>query len=312
MKTTILTSLLLLCQVALFAQLQPIFSIYREQNALLNPAIPSPNYTFNELSNTISATYRYQWLNVPDAPITQVLAWEKMLEDQNLLIGAHLLNDKTGDIGVTSAYLRCAYRLMFDEMDKRFLTIGLNAGGSRRYANLATYAAEKNITLLDKASFLPDLSMGIYYQHGNIFYTGISATQLLNNSHTIESTNSLPANLKLPPQLNGMFGCYFDAPFFGNDVAFIEPNVWLRYLPNQNYFGLDLGIRTKISQTFWAGSSYNLTAQTLNIEIGSVLGEAVGFSAGNFKIGLGFVVPLGKIARGFGLGGEINLSYAWN
>jgi type IX secretion system PorP/SprF family membrane protein len=312
MKTKILIAIFLILGNLLMAQLQPIFTIYREQTALLNPAMPSPNYTVNELPHSISATYRYQWFNVPDAPITQVLTWESMLEDRNLLVGAQILNDRTGEIGSTTAYARCAYRLMFDEMDKRYLTIGMSAGGSRVYANLAAAAAEKNIALVEGASFLPDLSMGAYYQHGNRFYAGVTAVQLLNTKHQIESTNSLPTRLRLPPHLYGIFGCYLDAPFLGNDVAFFEPNVWLRYLPKENYFTFDLGLRTKISQTFWAGTSYNLRANTLNIEVGSVLGEAVGFSAGNLKIGMGFVVPLGTLIGGFGPGGEINLSYAWN
>ena len=293
------------------AQQQPIFTIYREQTALINPAMPSTNYTISEYTSSINATYRYQWFNVPDAPVTQVLSWENMLEDRNLLIGAYAVNDKTGAIGTTDVYARCAYRLFFNQVEKQYLTIGLSAGGSRSYANLAQYITDQNVILIEKAKFLPNLSMGAYYNHGNRFYVGLSAPQLLAIPHTIETTSGAEINLKRQMHLYGIAGYYIDAPFFGNDVAFLEPNVWFRYLPGTNTINFDAGLRAKISQTFWAGSSYNVTANTLNVEVGSVLGESVGFSSGQLKIGFGFIIPMGKYWSSLGSGGEVHLSYSW-
>jgi type IX secretion system PorP/SprF family membrane protein len=310
--TIIIFWFLTACSSHLTAQQQPIFTIYREQTALINPAMSSSHYTISEYASSISATYRYQWFNVPDAPVTQVLSWETMLDSRNLLIGAYVVNDKTGAIGTTDIHARCAYRLFFNETEKQYLTIGLSAGGSRHYANLAEYAANQGITLLEKTQFLPDLGMGAYYNHGNRFYAGVSAPQLLSASHTLETTSGTAVNLKRLTHIYGIAGYYIDAPFFGNDVAYLEPNVWLRYLPATNTFNFDAGVRAKISQTFWAGSSYNLTANTLNIEIGSVLGESVGFSTGQLKIGFGFIVPMGKYWSSLGSGGEVHLSYGWS
>ena len=308
--SAIIIVFLSVCSHHIAAQQQPLFTMYREQTALINPAVPSTNYTISEYTSSINATYRYQWFNVPDAPVTQVLSWENMLEEQNLLIGAHIVNDKTGLIGSTEVYARCAYRLFFNATDKQYLTIGLSAGGLRRYANLQSLVTQDAI-LMERAKFLPDLSMGVYYNHGNRFYVGVSAPQLLGASHNLQTVNGRDVNLKRPAHLYGIAGYYIEAPFFGNDVAYLEPNVWFRYLPATNTYGFDAGLRAKISQTFWAGSSYNLTAQTLNVEIGSVLGESVGFSSGQLKIGLGFLIPLGKYWSSLGSGGEVHLSYAW-
>ena len=63
------------------AQLQPLFTLYREQTGVINPAMHSLNYLSSDFNNTISVTYRKQWTSVPDAPTTQVLNWEKMIED---------------------------------------------------------------------------------------------------------------------------------------------------------------------------------------------------------------------------------------
>ncbi len=315
MKTcisTIIIVFLTACSQQLAAQLQPIFTIYREQTALINPAMPSSNYTISDYTSTISATYRYQWFNVPDAPVTQVLSWENMLDSRNLLVGAYIVNDKTGAIGATEVQGRVAYRLSFSQTEKQYLTIGMSVGGSRRYANLAQYAAEQGVNLIEKPQILPELSMGAYYNHGNRFYVGLSAPQLLGSTQTLETPSSKPISLKRPTHLYGIAGYYIEAPFFGNDVAYLEPNVWFRYVPISNTFNFDAGLRAKISQSFWAGSSYNVTANTLNVEVGTVLGESVGFTSGQLKIGFGFIVPMGKYWTSLGSGGEVHLSYAWS
>jgi type IX secretion system PorP/SprF family membrane protein len=293
------------------AQLQPIFTLYRDQATLINPAIPNQGFTISDFPNSISASYRYQWFNVPDAPITQVLNWETMLDRKNLLVGVYLMNDKTGDIGFTNAYARCAYRLMFSEMDKRYMTIGMSVGASRFYANLANYAAEQGFALQNGNAFMLDINTGIYYNHGNRFYAGLSVPQMLGTPHILETATEKKASIKRPQHIYGTFGYYFDAPYLGSDVAYLEPNVWLRYLPATQTFGIDAGVRAKISELFWAGTSYNVTAKTLNIELGTVLGESAGFDSGQLRIGFGFVVPMDSYWNALGTGGEVHLNYSW-
>ena len=290
------------------AQLQPLFNIHREQTATLNPAMPSSNYTISDFNNTLSVTYRYQWIGVQDAPITQSMNWETMLDDKNLLIGAFLLNDKTGDIGNTAIYARLAYKIVLSQMDKRFLSIGLNAGGTRFRANLSKYAAEQGIALQDKAQILPDLSIGAYYSEGNRFYAGVSIPQLLGNSLVLNDKVSV----KRPQHIYGMAGFYIDAPFLGNDAAFLEPTAWIRYIPTARSISFDLNVRAKISPSFWVGVGMNTVNKSLNIETGSVLSEAIGLENSQLKIGFGFAVPMGQYWTAYGMGGEVHLSYSWS
>jgi type IX secretion system PorP/SprF family membrane protein len=290
------------------AQQQPLFTLYREQTGVINPAMHSLNYTSSDFTNTISATYRYQWTtNIQEAPVTQVFNWEKMIEDRNLLVGAYILNDKTGDIGNTSLYARIAYKLVFSELDKRSLTIGFNAGASRFYSKLAQYDA----AILDKPQIVPDISLGAFYSQDNRFYVGVSTPQILNNAYTIDNTSLQNWSLKRLPHFYGVGGVYLDAPFLGNDAAYLEPNIWFRYIPAVQKTAIDVNLRAKISPAFWTGVGYNLTAKTLNLQTGSVLGESIGLSNGQLTIGFGFVVPMGQFWSTLGMGGDVHLSYSW-
>lgn len=309
---------------AVIAQQQPLFTLYREQTGLLNPAMPGLNHIVSDLNNTISATYRNQWVIVPGAPTNQILNWETILDDKNLIVGAYLIQDKLGnaqkdlgEIKTTNAYLRLAYKIVFDESDKKFLSIGFNAGGSRYRTVLSTVAVAQGIVgLHDKTKIIPDLSMGVFYNHGNLFYAGVSAPQLLGNSLLLDGENSKTFALKRTRHIYGVAGFYIDAPFLGNDEAFLEPNMWIMYVPptlsSSQILAINLNIRAKISQAFWTGLGYNSFAQTVNIETGSVLGESIGLSNGQLKIGFGFSVPVGIYWSGFGLGGDVFLSYSWS
>lgn len=303
--------IILFLPLVVSAQLQPQFTIYREQTATLNPAMPSTNYLISDFGTTVSATGRYQWIGVNGAPQTRGLNWETVLDDNNILFGAHLLNDQTGQLGNTALYARFAYKLVLSDVDKRFISIGLNAGGMRQYANLSVIAAKENIVIPDKAQILPDVSFGIFYNEGNIFYVGASVPQLLSTSLTIEDVRNKTYVLSKNPQhIYGIAGFYIDAPFLGNDAAFIEPTMWLRYIPTSKTIGIDLNVRAKVSQTFWFGAGFNAVSQALNIEVGSVLGEDIGLANGQVKIGLGYAVPLGSVPS-LGQTAEVHLSYSF-
>jgi type IX secretion system PorP/SprF family membrane protein len=291
----------------------PLYTIYREQTATLNPAMPSTNYLISEFNKSISATYHYQWLGVEGAPVTQVLNWEWLPTDKNILVGAHLTNDKTGDIGVTSISGQFAYKISLSRTENRLLLIGLNAGVQSFRANLASVAAVENISVENTARTIADLNIGAYYHHDNSFYVGLSVPQLLGNTIVLNST--LPKGkeygIQKPAQVYAVGGLFIDAPFFGNDGAYLEPSVWLRYLPKANDFSFDINLRAKVSNSFWFGSGFNVYANTLNFETGSILGKSIGLDDGQLKIGFGFGIPLGSRWTGLGPIGEVNVAYSW-
>ena len=312
MKKKTILILLILNALILRGQVSPLFSIYREQTATLNPAMPSIGYFISEYNNSISATYRYQWIGVEGAPVTQVLNWESMPTDRNILIGAHVVNDKTGDIGSTGINGQFAYKIALSRTENRLLSIGMSAGIQSFYANLARDAAELNINLGNTRKTILDLNIGAYYHHDNRFYVGVSTPQLLGNRIYLNSTEETQRySVKKAHHIYAVGGMYLDAPFFGNDGAYIEPNIWIRYLTDTHEFSMDVNVRASISSSFWVGTGYNLTAQTLNIETGTILAESIGLNTGQVKIGMGFGIPMGKNLSGLGPIGEVYLCYAW-
>jgi type IX secretion system PorP/SprF family membrane protein len=307
-----LTFLLLFTTAILRGQISPLFSIYREQTATLNPAMPSTNYLISEYNNSIAATYRYQWIGVEGAPVTQVLNWECLPTDKNILIGAHITNDKTGEIGLTSVNGQFAYKIALSRTENRILSIGMSAGIQSYYENIGIYAAERNIPLENTRRTIFDLNMGAYYHHDNLFYVGVSTPQLLGNTIFLNATDKTSNySVQKARQIYAVGGMYIDAPFFGNDGAYLEPNIWLRYLTDARQLSLDVNLRAKVSSSFWFGAGYNLNAKTINIETGSVLSDAIGLDVGQLKIGMGFGIPIGTNVRSLGPIGEVHLCYAW-
>ena len=289
----------------------PLFTMYREQTAMINPAMPSTNYLISEYNNSISATYRYQWIGIEGAPITQVLNWECLPIDKNILVGAQLLNDKTGEIGLTGINGQFAYKMALSRMDNRFLSIGLSAGIQYFYANLATVGATENHILENKRQFIPDLNIGVYYHHDKEYYVGLSTQQVLNNRISLKNAENGQETLQQSRVIYAVGGMYFDAPYFGNDGAYLEPTVWLRYLPEYQNFSFDAYLRAKISSSFWVGAGYNLYANTLNIETGSILSESIGLNAGQLKISLGGSIPFGSKFPRLDPSGEVHICYSW-
>ena len=293
-------------------QITPLYSIYREQTATINPAMPSSNYLISEYNNSIGSTYRYQWFGIEGAPVTQVVNWEWLPTDKNILVGAHIVNDKTGDIGLTSLNAQFAYKIALSQMDNRMILIGFAAGMQQYRTKLSEYAAQENINFTDRNQIIPELNMGVYYHHDNLFYVGLSAPQLLGNRIYLNSAEETQRySVKKAHHIYAVGGMYLDAPFFGNDGAYIEPNIWMRYLTDTHEFSMDVNVRASISSSFWVGTGYNLTAQTLNIETGTILAESIGLNTGQVKIGMGFGIPMGKNLSGLGPIGEVYLCYAW-
>lgn len=296
----------------------PLYTVYREQTATLNPAMPSTNFLINEYNNTLSATYHYQWIGVEGAPVTQVLNWECLPVDKNILIGAQLINDKTGNIGLTGINGQFAYKISLSRTENRLLCMGLSAGVQSNYARLSADAAELNLAVADTRHTVMDLSMGAYYHHDNLFYVGISTPRLLGNRIFLKSSDDFKQYaLKQSREIHAMGGAYFDAPYFGNDGAYLEPSLWLRYIPKSQDLSFDANLRAKISSTFWVGAGYNYAhsndtpTHTLTMETGSILGESIGLLSGQVKIGLGFGIPLGGLLQSFGPIGEVHVSYSW-
>ena len=308
--------ILLLSAIQISAQQLPNFTIYRDQWNVINPAALSNNYIINELNFTVGGAYRRNWLNVNDAPQTQILNFEMVLEDRNAVFGAHVINDRTGKLGQTGFYGNYAYILDMGGRSDRALVIGLGAGLVQYGAKLSEidFPDLANRPGIDDNLMFPDFSLGAFFYEEDQYYLGVSIPQVFGLDTRFVAENGR-YDVKRLPHVYAVAGKYFDT-FLGNSTSFLETSGWLRYVPNAP-ISVDLNARLQISELYWAGIGVGgafgqKLSGSARLETGFVLGEQVRIENGQFKIGLAYDQPLvAPLTRYFGGAFEVHLLYSW-
>lgn len=299
------------------AQQVPLVTVYRDAWGLLNPAAMSNNYLLNNRTMSMSGNWRVQWWGLAESPRTQALNWEWVDDDHNSVWGAHILNDQTGKIGQTGLYGRYAYRLRMGRRTEHSLTIGLHGGMVQYRARLSEidFPDPGTAPQTDERVLRPDLGVGVFYHYADRWYAGISAPQTF-GMRTVLQTNRGNFGIRRIPHLYAVAGGYWSASWLGNETSFIEPSVWLKYVPNAP-LNLDFNARAQVSELVWAGAGMNVglgeqLAAALHFEAGLFFGDQVQMLNSQLKVGFGFDVPVTQGVLGnFGGSGEVNVVYSW-
>jgi type IX secretion system PorP/SprF family membrane protein len=313
-------SVLLFClsaATALHAQQTPLFAVYRDQWALLNPAALSNNYLLNNRSMSLSATWHVQWWNLPHSPRTQALAWEAVADERNSVFGAHVLNDQTGELGQTGVYARYAYRLKMGRRTTKALVIGLNVGAVQYRADLAGIDfPDPSTAPTERPRVLrPDVGVGVFYHHADRWYAGLSVPQAFGFRTDFTSDGDV-FSVRRRAHFYAVTGGYWSTPWLGNETSFLEPSLWLKYVPGSP-LNVDVNVRAQVSELVWAGTGLNAgfgtaVSAALHLEAGLFFGDQVRLGDGQLKTGFAFDLPLTQgLGRIFGGSGEVNVVYAW-
>lgn len=312
--------LFLCCTVSvsvLYGQQTPLFTLYRDAWAILNPAAMSNNYLLNDRTMSLCATGRFQWWNHPGAPVSQTVQYEWVDEDHNSVWGGQLLNDQTGKIGQTGLYGRYAYRIKTGRRTVKSWVIGLQAGAVQYRAKWSQveFPDPSTAPQTDDWTIRPDIGVGVFYHYSDRWYAGVSAPQTFGINTRFRDERGV-FDIRRQPHVYAVGGWYWNAPWLGNETSFIEPSIWIKYTRNAP-LNLDLNARCQISELLWFGTGTSLglgqqLAATLHTEVGLFLGEQVQLLNSQFKVGFGFDLPLTQGVFGvFGPSGELNVSYAW-
>jgi type IX secretion system PorP/SprF family membrane protein len=317
-KNIFFLALTIICALPLTAQQLPLFSAYREQRQLLNPADISNNYLLNEMNVSLGASYRTQWVGIEESPRTQALSFEYISPNNNIITGGHLINDQTGKLGQTGVYGRFAYRLELSRRIDQVLVFGLGAGLVQYRARLSeiAFAGPEDVALLNDKVLFPDFSLGAFYHYKDELYAGISVPQVFGlNTVFRDSTDQRSFDIQRSTHLYGVVGGFVDVAWFGSSTSFIEPSLWLRYVPNSP-ISADVNVRYQISDFYWLGVGGGVgwgtqLSSMLHFETGFQLGEAVNIYNGQWKIGFAYDVPLSEYRSVFGNSFEVILGYAW-
>lgn len=313
-KLILILSSLFLFQTA-YSQQLPLFTQYRDNIGVINPAAFSHDFLMYEHTAYVGASYRRQWLGIDSAPETQTLRGEYIYEGGSvaLVMGGYLINDQTGPTGFTGAYGRAAV-VITDDPYYGGISVGLTAGAVQYRVNASEIRLRESGDVLGSmniAQIFPDVGVGVYaykYVDGGFLddshiYAGISIPQVtgLNLEFSSEDGRFETKRLQHYYALAGLYK-------YLNDGAFIQPSVWVKYVPNAPV-NADFNLRFQTAANFWLGAGAS-TAGLAHLEVGFIGGENSG-GDNHFKLGYGFDYSFNSYGPDAGTSHEINLAFTF-
>ena len=152
----------LMC-ASLEAQQEPMYSQYMFNMLQINPA-----YAGNRVVDNITTVYRKQWINIPGAPTTATLSWDKRQAGTNVGYGLQIYNDKISIENTSGLQGFYSYRLPFEDS---FLSFGLSGGVLYYNAALSqvkTTAQGDPLLQEDVQRVLPTAGFGLFIRIGKV------------------------------------------------------------------------------------------------------------------------------------------------
>lgn len=226
------------------AQQLPHYSMYMQNDFVLNPAIAGKNLYIEGKSTT-----RYQWIGITDAPRTHIFSVNAPIIKQNMGVGGYVFTDVTGPtrrIGFSGAY---AYHMKLNEETK--VSLGLSAGflqfaidGSKIFLYDNTDQVFSNGY---QSTYTADFGFGTYL-YSDKYFLGISAPQIYPAKIKFFDYDT---DAKLATHFYMIGGYKFDI----SDNMQIEPNVAVKFV-NPAPVQVDIGARLHLQDKAWFGVSY--------------------------------------------------------
>jgi type IX secretion system PorP/SprF family membrane protein len=299
----IILGILLLKGLVLYGQQLPLYTQYKNNGFLLNPAMAGfDGYT------SINLTARKQWLGFSDSPFTYSASVQSRLMRKSYSIknrgargnkitnstkgrvglGGYLFKDVNGLISRTGIQFSYAYHIY---MYKSQLSFGL-AGQAFQYKidrdRISTFteltnsgtdpAIEGDLTYV---TFIPDANVGIFWTSPE-FYLGLAANQLFQSKLKLGS--SALGNLRLLRHYYLMGGYRFINRQTGFDF---EPSFLLKtteqFIPQA-----DISFKVYYQTDYWIGVSYRTNG---------TLSAMFGVRAGNIYVGYSYDYALSAIRK---------------
>lgn len=286
--------ILLLSGTAAFTQQSALFSQYKFNKLLINPA-----YAGSSKVLTFDLLNRYQWVGIDGAPRTFTFSGHSPIRNPHVGLGFYVYSDVIGpssDQGIMGTY---AYRL---RMKKGTLSFGLHAGFSHIAIDWDKLDVEDpaiNLQGQGRNRFMPDASFGVYYS-SNRFYGGISSTQLLQNEFGMTIKNGLSSYSRLMRHFYAMAGYAFPV---SENVVF-RPSVLVKYVEHAP-IQMELDASFLINNTLWLGAAYRSKEAIVllaefnighNLRVGYSydiwMNDLMGYNKGSHEIHIGYDINL--------------------
>jgi len=306
---------LLLAATGLTAQQLSLFTQYRENTTLINPAAVESDFLAYGQNISFGASYRAQWVGLDNAPTTQTVRGTYLATGMSgvaLQAGGHIINDQTGPTGFTGFYGRIA-GIVTDDPEYGGFSVGLSAGFVQyriRASDLDLRDEGDVIGSVDQSQMNPDVGVGVFFYKAiggrfvdNYIYGGVSVPQVLGLDLTFKDDQNDFTTQRVR-HYYGLLGFY---KFFDNG-SFLEPSVWVKYVENAPT-NVDVNLRYQLPVALWIGAGGS-TAGTVHLETGFVLGENVGFD--NFvRLGYGYDYSFSSFGPSAGSTHELNVAFSF-
>lgn len=310
-----LLPIFLLTSLFLQAQQLSLFTQYRENATIINPAAVETDFLAYGQNLTFGASHRSQWVGLDNAPTTQTIRGSFINKDWSgatLMAGGHLINDRTGPTGFTGLYGRIAAVISGDP-EYSGLSVGLTAGAVQYRVDASKINLRDPgdvVGTQNQTQIFPDVGVGIYFYNmisgggldGDFFYAGVSIPQVVGLDLTFQSEDGE----FFTKRVQHFYGTLGLIKFFDND-GFIEPSLWVKYAPNVPV-NVDLNLRYQLPGSFWIGTGVS-TAANVHLETGFALGN--GFD-NTIKIGYGFDYSFSSFGPSAGSTHELNLTFSFD
>lgn len=242
---------LLLTVAEVDAQQNAVFTHYTVNPYLYNAAqVGESGYT------TLSAHYRRQWVNMPEAPDTKLFSAQTMIKDK-FGIGAKVYLDEAHILKNFGALLSYAYYIRFNKANpkKHYLSVGLSAGFKSQRISFEESTIKDD---LDPSIFYDGAANTVFDAEAGIKYkwrglnVGVFASNIAPQSFQYKNDLSL---LEYKPSFHiyGQVGYDF---FLDKKQNFaLKPSVLVRYIPDIP-FQFDANLLFDWKNTIWIGGGY--------------------------------------------------------
>jgi len=250
-KSIIVIFLLLVSVEGLRAQQEANLMLYRYHLNVINPAVVGLNG-----ESWVNASFRRQWVNVPDAPETGAFSFGVPVGNK-LGMGLTFVQDRTFVERQTGVFMDFSYHISLGQTSK--LYFGLKAGGSN-YAittsELETYNNQTDLALTDTSVFSPNIGVGLYLAQDQ-FYLALSAPRLFISQKAGDANGTATLVSKRPH-----FYASTGYDFIVSDRFEFSPSAWVQYVNGAPLATTVLAMFT-YSDRISLGMSYR-TAETLS------------------------------------------------
>jgi len=278
MKKIVFVALCVMMIVRMNAQQKPHYTQYILNQYIINPALTGiENYI------DVKISHRHQWVGIQDAPVTtyftiqgpigkkdyKTTATSYEISGENPRgkqywqdyevspahhgIGMQVIDDRTGPLHTTSAYITYAYHLGLTA--RTIIAAGFGFGMNKisldrdklQFAT-AVDPAVYNSGIINKAR--PDLNVGLYLYSGD-YFVGVSAQQVIPEKIEFSNNSVKTTAGKFVPHIFATAGYRFLA----GDNFNILPSVMVKYvdpLPVQ----IEGNLKLQYLDLAWAGISY--------------------------------------------------------